>query len=46
MVLIDPTSTYLFERGSLPHWDYVDFFMLNAWLPMQFLEEKGLCSYP
>lgn len=46
LVLVDPTSTYMFERGSLPHRHYLDYYMLNVWLAMQFLEEKGLCSYP
>ncbi len=46
MIIVSPIEQYLISKQSLPHPDYVDFYLMNVWLAMKFLEDEGLCSNP
>lgn len=45
-IIQQPVVMYALMRKSLPQPDYVDFYIMNVWLGMKFLEDQGLCSYP
>lgn len=44
--ILNPIYGYRFHRKSWPVAGYVDFYMMNAWIAMKFLEDEGLCSHP
>ena len=46
MVLFNPLTMYWLDRKELPQAKYVDFYLMNAWLAMEFLEKEKLCSNP
>ena len=34
------------HRKSLPHTDYIEHYLVNVWLGMEFLENQKLCDEP
>ena len=46
MVLLSPIEQYFIHRKQWPHPQYVDHYLINVWLAMQFLEGENLCSNP
>lgn len=46
MTLFNPLTMYWIERQTLPHWKFSDFYLMNVWLAMEFLESHNLCTNP
>ena len=46
MVIVTPVEEYLRNRFEWPNPRYVEHYMVNVWLAMDFLEKEGLCSAP
>ena len=46
MVILSPLEQYWLNRKQLPARNYVDYYLVNVWLAMQFLEDQKLCSEP
>jgi len=46
MVLLSPIEQYFMHRKQWPHPQYVDHYLVNVWLAMEFLEAENLCSAP
>lgn len=44
MVLLSPIEQYFIHRKQMPDAGYVDHYLINVWLAMQFLEEQKLCT--
>lgn len=46
MVLLGPLEQYIIHRQQWPKAQYVDYYLVNVWLAMQFLVDEKLCSNP
>jgi len=44
--VINPLYGYRAFRGEWPAADYIEMYLVNAWLTMQFLETHQLCVNP
>lgn len=44
----DPIQTFLSDAPFTRFFPfrYLDYYVMNAWLAMKFLEDKGLCAHP
>jgi len=46
MVVLTPVDEYLLNGFLWPNPRYVEHYLVNVWLAMEFLEKEGLCSDP
>ena len=44
--LIAPFDQMLINRQKLPEKLWQEFYLMNIWLGMKFLEDEGLCVHP
>ena len=46
MMLLSPQLCYWHEGFPFIRKDYKETYLMNAWLTMRYLEQKGVCSHP